>query len=227
MHKELNIAIKINFYKEFEIFNRNKQFDIFLRNFKKNNKSKISELFYGISNTSLKCELCKFTINDYHEFIMLTFPLENVLEFKKSIKKINIIDCFEYDKREVKTEKNEEFCKQCYNLTNKYKSKKIMISPNILFINLCRRKNFALNVKLNFGENLNLKDFISSKDSPTFYELIGVITNNENNNFISFCKSFIDKKWYRYNDTEVNNSSFQEASSTGAPIILLYSSVGN
>ena len=41
--------------------------------------------------------------------------------------------------------------------------------------------------------------------------------------FIAFCKSFVDQKWYKYNDAMVNNSSFQEASTTGVPYILFYS----
>ena len=39
----------------------------------------------------------------------------------------------------------------------------------------------------------------------------------------TFCKSFVDNQWYKYNDTQVNLSSFQEARSTGVPYILFYS----
>jgi len=41
--------------------------------------------------------------------------------------------------------------------------------------------------------------------------------------FIAFCKNFIDGQWYKYNDTQVNISLFQEARSTGVPYILFYS----
>ena len=52
---------------------------------------------------------------------------------------------------------------------------------------------------------------------------IGIVTYN-NSNFIAFCKSFIDHKWYKYNNENVENSSFNEAKSTGIPYILFFSS---
>ena len=41
--------------------------------------------------------------------------------------------------------------------------------------------------------------------------------------FIAFCKSFVDGKWYKYNDAIVSPSSFNEAKNTGVPYILFYS----
>ena len=41
--------------------------------------------------------------------------------------------------------------------------------------------------------------------------------------FIAFCKSFVDQKWYKYNDAQVDLSSFEQAKNTGVPYILFYS----
>jgi ubiquitin C-terminal hydrolase len=37
----------------------------------------------------------------------------------------------------------------------------------------------------------------------------------------------MDNKWYKYNDSLVDRSSFQEASTTGVPYILFYSVIKN
>ncbi len=41
--------------------------------------------------------------------------------------------------------------------------------------------------------------------------------------FIAFRKSFVDGKWYKYNDSLVNITTFEEAKTTGMPYILFYS----
>jgi ubiquitin C-terminal hydrolase len=106
---------------------------------------------------------------------------------------------------------------------------KLIICPNILVINLNRGKGLQYDVKLNFGEHLNIKEFIYYNNaSPTIYELIGIVTHfgpsSMGGHFIAFCKSFVNNQWYKYNDAIVTSSSFSEASSTGIPYILFYSS---
>jgi len=110
----------------------------------------------------------------------------------------------------------------CYNLT------KIIICPNVLVINLNRGKGLQFNIKIDFDEYLDLINFVYYKEeSPTFYELIGIVTHlgpsNMSSPSIAFCKSFVDNQWYKYNDTQVNLSSFEEAKSAGVPCILFYS----
>ena len=106
---------------------------------------------------------------------------------------------------------------------------KLIICPNILVINLNRGKGLEFDVKFNFGEYLNIKEFVYyNYASPTYYELIGIVTHFNpylGGNIITFCKSFVDHQWYKYNDVVVNLSSFNEASTTGFPYFLFYSKI--
>jgi len=106
----------------------------------------------------------------------------------------------------------------------------LITSPNYLIIDLNRGKGRQFNVKINLGEYLDINKFLylkGKKDIPSFYEIIGIVTNfvpsNMSRHFIAFCKSFVDGKWYKYNDAIVSPSSFNEAKNTGVPYILFYS----
>jgi ubiquitin C-terminal hydrolase len=147
----------------------------------------------------------------------LIFPLEEVRKFKKRYHNtVDIIECFEYyEKDDYMFGENQIHCNNCGGMSNSINKSKIIIGPNVLVINLNRGKGLQFDVKLTFGENLNIRDYIYYKESPYYYELIGIVTHfgqsNMGGHFISFCKSFVDKNWYKYNDAIVTISSFQEA----------------
>ena len=71
-----------------------------------------------------------------------------------------------------------------------------------------------------------MKNYIYYKQSPHYYELIGVISNLDksdmNDNFIAFCKNSENLKWYKYNNTIVIESSFQEIITLGIPYVFFY-----
>ena len=125
------------------------------------------------------------------------------------------------------TGENQIHCNKCMRMANSLNKSKIIIGPNVLVINLNRGKGLQFDVKLSFGEYLNIRNFIYYQQSPYYYELIGIVTHfgpsNMGGHFIAFCKSFRDKNWYKYNDAIVSSSSFQEARNTGVPYILFYS----
>ena len=44
--------------------------------------------------------------------------------------------------------------------------------------------------------------------------------------FIAYCKSFVNSKWYKFNDTRVyDDISFSEVTQEGIPDLLFYSKV--
>ena len=125
---------------------------------------------------------------------------------------------------------NQYYCNNCKRMSDSCNQAKLIICPNILVINLNRGKGLEFDVKLNFEEHLNIKEFVFySNISPTNYELIGIVTHFGysmlDGHFIAFCKSFVDHQWYKYIDAFVNLSSFSEASTTGVPFILFYSKI--
>jgi len=233
MHNELNkpnnnIQINENIIQnqyDYEI-----TFNLFKNYFAKNYNSIISNLFYGMYNSMMTCLNCNRTTHNVQCFNILIFPLEEVRKYKNKINNtVDIIDCFEYyKKQDFMKNSNQIYCNGCKNMSNSNNQTQLIIGPNILVINLNRGKGLEFNVKINFDEYLDIINFIYYKEaSPSFYELIGIVTHfgpsSMSGHFIAFCKSFIDNEWYKYNDTQVNLSSFQEARSTGVPYILFYS----
>ena len=233
MHNELNEPKNMNEINEITIQNQydyETTFKLFKQYFIKNYNSIISNLFYGMYNSMMTCLRCSRTTHNVQCFNILIFPLEEVRKYKNKLNNtVDIIECFEYyRKQDYMKNSNQIYCNNCKAMSNSNNKTEIIIGPNVLVINLNRGKGLEFNVKINFSEYLDIKNFIDYKEaSPTFYELIGIVTHfgpsSMSGHFIAFCKSFVDNQWYKYNDTQVNHSSFQEARSTGVPYILFYS----
>ena len=141
---------------------------------------------------------------------------------------MNIYECFEfYQKNDFMSGENQIYCNNCRCMSNSENITKLIICPYVLVINLNRGKGLQFDVKLIIEEYLNIRNFVYYAESPTFYELIGIVTHfgpsGMSGHFIAFCKSYLDNKWYKYNDSIGTNSSFEEARSTGVPYILFYS----
>ena len=235
IHNELNEPNNNNQINGIQNQNQNQYdyettFNLFKNYFTKNYNSIISNLFYGMYNSKMTCYTCNATTHNVQCFNILIFPLEEVRKYKNKLNNtVDIIECFQYyQKKDIMKDSNQIYCNNCKAMSNSNNKTELIIGPNVLVINLNRGKGLEFNVKINFEEYLDIKNFIYYKDkSPSFYELIGIVTHfgpsSMSGHFIAFCKSFIDNQWYKYNDTQVNLSSFQEARSTGVPYILFYS----
>ena len=230
MHNELNTAKKINPPNSaLNQYDYQKTFQLFSKYFKNNYKSPFSDLFYGMYNSMMTCNNCNTTSHNVQCYNILIFPLEEVRKYKNINQNIvDIRECFEYyQKDDYMSGENQIFCNNCHKMSNCQNKTKLIICPNVLVINLNRGKGLQYDIKITLKEYLNLKDFVYYDKSPSYYELIGIVTHfgpsSMGGHFIAFCKSFIDLNWYKYNDADVSSSSFQEASTTGVPYILFYS----
>ena len=124
------------------------------------------------------------------------------------------------------------YCTHCKLSTNAINQNKLVVAPKTLIINLNRGKGLEFKVGIKFEEYLNIKDYLlMPKNSPAYYELVGVIShfgeNNMGGHFIAYCKNSYNLKWYKFNDAIVTESSFNEACSIGLPYVLYYSYVSN
>ena len=206
----------------------NSVFISFEKFFAKNFNSIISNIFYGMYNSMMTCCICNKTVHNVQCFNILIFPLEEVRKFKGYTQNVvNIYDCFDYyQKQEFMMGQNQISCNYCNRLANSVNQSKIIISPNVLIINLNRGKGLMYDVKLNFPEYLELKNYIYYQESPHYYELIGVIchlgSSDMSGHFISFCKNSENAKWYKFNDAMVNESNICEALNFGVPYVLFY-----
>ena len=233
MHNELNTAKNIiniqNQNQNINQYNYEQTFELFAKYFANNYRSVISNLFYGMYNSMMTCYSCQCTTHNVQCFNILIFPLEEVRKFKNNMfNSVDIIDCFYYfEKNDLMMGENQIYCNNCRQNANSCNKSKFIIAPNVLVINLNRGKGLQFDVKLTFQEYLNIKYFVYYNESPSYYELIGIVTHfgpsNMGGHFIAFCKSFVDNNWYKYNDSIVTKSSFQEASTIGVPYILFYS----
>ena len=232
MHNELNRAEKIIPPNQLvNQYNYEVTFNLFKNIFKNNYKSVISNLFFGMYNSMMKCLNCKNISHNIQCYNILIFPLEEVRKFKNRIQNtVDIFECFEhYERDEFMSGQNKIYCNICHKMENSINKSQLIIGPNILVINLNRGKGLQFNIEIKFKEYLDISKFIYYKETPTYYELIGIVTHfgpsSMGGHFIAFSKSFVDQNWYKYNDAKVDISSFQEASTTGVPYILFYSMI--
>ncbi len=254
-HKELKIN-NLNISQTEDTLNqydKENAFNHFFNKFQKDS-SIISDLFFGIIETNTECLNCKNIYNEqglnnpicynYQSVNCLIFPLAEVYNMKIKEKQNNNImnnksvtlnDCFLfYLKTEHFTGDNQNFCNICGQLSDSYFTTRIYSSPNVLVIVLNRGRGNIHNIKLNFGEMIDITQFVLEKDMPELrYELYGVITHigesGPNAHFIASCKSPIDKKWYKYNDAFVDpiTNIQKEIFDYGVPYILFYQKKNN
>ena len=171
----------------------------------------------------LECLICKHITNNINICYLLTFTLNNISRDGNK-ENIEISDFFSPLK---KSETAVNQCNYCKTKRLSYSNISLLTGPKVLILNIEREKNFKLNIKFNFDENLDLNDSIYYKNIKYNYQLIGVVTKINNKNFIAFCKSFKDNNWYKYNDSIVTQSSFKEIKNSQIPYLLFYSLIEN
>ena len=223
-------------------YNQQQTFAYFFEEFKKQT-SIISDIFFGIQETNNICLNCKNYFSrqgkpfpicyNYQIFNNIIFPLQEVKNYRYSnnnrINAVTLEDCFYYNqKTDLFTGDNKNYCNICKQTCDSNYTSKIYSAPNTLVLILNRGKNNCFNVKLNFTETLDITDFVSVKPNRIVYDLYGVITHygesGPSAHFLAFCKSYLNNKWYRYNDavvTEVKNVQ-KDVIDFANPYILFY-----
>ena len=250
LHSELNLINKNNENNiDYNIINQTDEqgmLKYFLNDFKKNNRSVISDIFFGITETKTECLNCKrinlMNGNPNQKFVynfqiinFIIFPLEEIRKYKNmfnyyNTNEVNLYDCFDfYQKTETMQGENQMWCNHCgQNSTSNY-STRIYSSPDYLILILNRGKGNMYNVKLNFDEVIDIGNYVAIKKGPhLIYHLYAVVTHygpsSMSGHFIAFCKSPFDNKWYQFNDSMVTlvGDSFKQVKNLGCHYILFY-----
>ena len=253
LHIELQKSLKniINNYQQLNQYDKNSSFIYFFNSFQRE-VSVISDIFFGITETTNVCVNCKNKCNginipisyNYQKLNWLIFPLEEVNIYKNNNNSIqnnnnqinqnnnivNLYDCFYYNqKTDFCTGENQKYCFICRQLFDSFYTSKIYISPNVLIIILDKGIGNIYDIKIDFNETIDISEFVLIKDNPKMiYNLYGVITQigqyGPNDYFIASCKNPIDKRWYRFNDSKINPISNiqKEVIEFGAPCALFY-----
>ena len=244
LHEELNKAKNIeNEPNNIFIDQRNKQliFNNFVESFKAKNKSIISDLFYAMNCSITQCHNCKNNLYNYQTYFFITFPLEEVRKFKSQFynnqlninyNEVTVFECFEYDrKRNIMSGANSLYCNYCKINCEGSMMTYLVTGPEILILLLNRGKGIEFNVKINFVEILDLRNYIELNNTGYKYKLIGVITHigesSMSGHFISYCRDPITEKWYKYNDSIVNevNDFTKEVINFAMPYLLFYKKI--
>ena len=242
-----------NFVNNIDQTNKQFLLNYFIKDFKSSYNSIIVDLFYGINESSTNCLNCKIKKYNYQSYFFIISSLEKVWEFKapkfdldellknktmnqkeiqykiQFLKKnkfvINIKDCFDqFQTTDIFSGDNAMYCETCHQMSDATFQTVFYTLPRILIICL-RRKRYGYQVKVIFNELLDLKNY---GKNGGIYELISVISYLGNNDykghFIAACKSFIDNRWYRYNDAFVSEiTNFEkDILNFGEPCALFY-----
>ena len=236
LHQELNKAKKSNNNNNIILDQRNQQtmFNYFIHNFKLENQSIISDLFYGVNCNITQCCNCNANIYNYQIYFFLVFPLEEVRKFRNNNfinNAVNIYDCFDYDRKvNLMYGDNSMYCNYCKQNTNCNMYTCLTTGPEILILLLNRGQGIEFNVKIYFMEDLDLSNYIQLNNTGAKYKLIGVITHigesGMSGHFIAYCKDPISQSWNKYNDaivSEVQDQDFQkEVINFAMPYLLFY-----
>ena len=234
LHDELNKKnnCKKNDFKT-EIIKKDKDVTIntCLKNFMNNNDSIISNYFIWFEIKQTKCIKCS---NEFYTFQYFPSFELNVLDcakfYKNKIQEIKIENCLELYSMDKCNIKN--FCSFCKEYED-YTSKTLIYSSPNIFIFLL---DFKGNQNINFviEQKINLDKYIEKKSAPSYYELNGIVYYDLNKKkYNAFCVSPVDKRWYLYDDENVNLIEFEifinmyKTSKIFIPFILLYNSEAN
>ena len=225
--------------------------------FNNNTISLLDTFFGGEKELTSECLICLNNKNSKPEEIKkfietkdlyyLTFKLDNVMEYLKSYKIkenncINIYDCLNFfENPNAVVLQNGKICEKCGNKDTFLLTSKITKLQNNLMISL--NKNFKSDkkeddIKYELDEVIDLKNYIKSGEivEKNLYYLYCIICVDikfvENKNIyhhIALCKSPVDTKWYKYDDTNVEhvNDLGNEVNKFGIPVALFYQKCEN
>ena len=157
------------------------------------------------------------------------FEKKNIMLDRKQLDQfsVDLKDAFEYYKSKIYFGMDDQDrCKNCFK-ANYIMMNSFFTLPKYLIINL-NKSNKNLEVKFTFPEIIDLKEEVQYNLDSQVYRLICAITRAENinNHYISFSYLEDQKKWYKFDDHQVRETTFNEVSSLGRGICnLIYEKI--
>jgi len=231
IHNEINKKNQYNYN------NLDDNLSLFRNDYYSNNSSFLIDTFYFEQQNELCCFNCGFSNKTYNIANIIIFPLEKVREYmvhksESGFMLLSLENCFDYyQQKELLSGTTQVYCINCHRMSNATKENKLLTCPQVMTIILNRSKEYDINFE--YPPYLNIDKYVITKPSneTTYrYELICILSHygksSMSENFIAFCKSPVDGKWYCYNDsivtqidepTNQNNTNFDEI-----PYILFY-----
>ena len=243
IHKELNTAIVPKISNEVLSDQKNAEFELIQcrKNYFRENKSIITDLFYFDQTNITTCLSCGAKIYNFSMHNVLIFPLEKTRLLKvqnnnNNILSVNLKDCFDchiYPERNQPG--NQFYCNTCRQESDYLLENRISSYPEILTIVLNRGNhlefdvNFTLSHLLDEMDNYLIQLNCNKEELGTKYRLIGIIIHTGNSgmdgHFFTYCRSPVDKKWYWFNDAIVTRINDPIEENRGIPYLLFYQKI--
>ena len=155
------------------------------------NEDNIRSIFYGQRYYEYQCIDCKNKNIKTEYYFYLKFDIKKVFEFyknrNKNIKTINLKDCFNYYKKYSK----DFCCEKCKNHNLKIITCEFHSLPEIIILIF---ENGDFNILKN--ETYIKSNALMDNNDIIYYDLICQINKKENNDYITYLKSYNDLKWY-------------------------------
>ena len=199
-----------------------------IQNFVNFNNSIISNQLNLFEVVEFQCFKCNSKIYNFLTNNNIKLDILGCYKNKKR-RKITVKDCLQYQSIKKET----KFCHNCKMLNPMTKISNLFSTSNLLLF-ILDRGNLESFEYLPFGleERIDFSNVIESTQSPSKYELFGVISATlklDDYKYVCFCKSPIDKKWYYYDNEIIEETQIEllidlNDGSQYIPLILLYKS---
>lgn len=182
---------------KFEDHNLNLKYNRCIEKFIKPINSIFSYLFYGIIQTSRKCQECDNEKISFSPSLFLELPIIN------GNKKISYLSqCY----KSLKEKYYDDLCENKNRKTKIFKKIEYIILPEILCISLERNSSNSFHL-VKYEKEFDASLFFTNKNFQFNYKLIAVI-NNYNyykcGHITAYCLNFFNNKWFEYNDSLVS-----------------------
>ena len=198
-------------------------YNYFNINYNFTNLSKISLLFYGTYENTIKCLECKTLYYSYQKFEYISFPT-----YKYRNDTFDIINGFEdFESKQYLIGDNKYFCNGCKKLVNAELCSKIIDLPKYLILNIDYGKNKVNDVRnLRFDHEIDLRRFLGYyAGQKTKYRLVSICTHigysGQSGHYIAYCLNKQNDSWYRFDDSSCRQCNKYEINSY-SPYLLFY-----
>jgi hypothetical protein len=180
--------------------------------------SLISRNFINIIKTKRKCMFCSKEGNSFTMLNYIPFNV-NILTRNNNANNLNIKDGFKYllnDEKSFNEQKGIR-CKNCSKIQVHKESKSFYHTAKNLIIILNRGENCENKTVIDFDEELILNTEVE-RYQQIQYQLIGIIEENEDGNYISFTRN--ENNLWSYNGDKNNLTNFQVVKSLGLETVV-------
>ena len=224
LHRELN-SCKTKHLSNPNFLDKDNVIKTRLNDYTKSNNSIIANNFHWFEIKTRYCGSCNTNFYEFKDFETLELDISEA--YKQFKQPFTLLQCLTFQSKKYQN----SFCQKCGTYTQNQILSNIYSSP-ITFIFSLNRGNLdqnLLNINFIVEENIDISQFLENKRSYSKYSLCGIvsISRKENNKYVCFGKSPVDKQWYLYNDeivtdTNINYIIQRNNNQEYIPCILLY-----